>query len=843
MNGAALRIARRELAGGLRGFWVYLACLALGTAAIAASGAVTETFTRGLAGEARTLLGGDAMFTAAQRRATPEEMAFIDPLGAVAERVDLNVMATAGDRRRQVDVIGVDSGYPLVGAVALSGGTGGLESALALEGDRWGAVVTQSFLDAFDVEIGDPVTLGPIRAEVRARLDGLPDRVGAPGAFGPEALVQIDGLLEAERLVNGQLFRSQRLVVFDDGQSLAPVAEAFEKAFGAGGLRVRGPEDAVDGLQALLDTLNDFLAIVGIAALVAGGVGVAQATGAFLESRTGSIAALKALGAESDLIRTAYLWQLGVLAIAGALVGVMIGAVVPFLINAIAGASIPLPQALGVYPLPLLKALALGVLAAAVFALPALGRARATRATALFRQLGEEERTGTPAFERGLSLLAAVLLAGLAIATSGRPWLTAILLAGALVAWGLFLLAAYGIRTLARASARNAKGLWRLTLANLGGIGSLAPTIVPALGLGLALLTLVASVQANLLRQISETAPSNAPSLVFTQIPMDGIEAFDTVLAEAGVDVDDPDRFRRAPFMLVRVTALGGQPLDVSSVSESERWVVDGETSVTFLDAQPPEAELVAGDWWPSGYRGSLLVSIEADAAAGLGLEIGDTIGFNVFGREVTAEVASLRRVDWGTFGIGSNTPFIFSPGTLEAAKPYHVAIAMADAGAEGTIIDELGDRLPEVVVFQTRPALAAAAEVFGNIAIAVNAVASVVTVAGLLVLMGAFAAMARKRRAETAVLKTFGAERGAVLRLYAGEFALAGAAGALIGAALGVGAAYPIVVQVFEAQWTWPVSEVGALVALAVGISAFGGAAVGWRTLSQPPMRVVRGV
>ncbi|MEM7768519.1 MAG: FtsX-like permease family protein, partial [Pseudomonadota bacterium] len=205
-------------------------------------------------------------------------------------------------------------------------------------------------------------------------------------------------------------------------------------------------------------------------------------------------------------------------------------------------------------------------------------------------------------------------------------------------------------------------------------------------------------------------------------------------------------------------------------------------------------------------------------------------------------EVASLRRVDWGTFGIGSNTAFIFSPGTLEAAKPYHVAIARTDAAAEQAIIDRLGGTLPEVVVFQTRPALAAAAEVFGDIGVAVNAVAGVVTLAGLLVLLGAFAAMARKRRAETAVLKTFGAERGSVLRLYASEFALAGAAGALIGAALGVGAAYPIVVQVFEAQWSWPWREVGAVFALAVGVSALGGASVGWRTLSQPPMRVLRG-
>jgi len=843
MMGPAWKIALRELAGGLRGFWIYIACLALGTAAIAASGAVTETFTRGLAGQARTLLGGDLMFVAAQRRATPEERTFIDTQGAVAEVVTVDVMGAAGERRRQIDVQAVDGAYPLIGAVTLGGGASDLEAALALQGDRWGAVVSQSFLDAFDVRIGDPVDIGPIRAVVRARLDGLPDRVGTPGTFGPEALVRIDGFEEAGRLTTGQLFRTQLIVTFADGQSADSVTGAFDAAFPGGGMRLREPADAVDGLQGLLDTLNDFLAIVGIAALVAGGLGVAQATGSFLESRTGSIAALKALGADGALIRQAYLLQLAVLASVGAVVGVMIGAATPFLLAAFAGGSIPLPQALGIYPWPLLKAFALGTLAAAVFALPALGRARATKPAALFRHLGEDENQRTPWLERGLSLAAGVALAGLAVATSGRPLLTAVLLGGALVAWGAFLLVADGIKRLARGAAGGAAGLWRLTLANLGGIGSLAPTIVPALGLGLALLTLVASVQSNLLRQISETAPSNAPSLIFSQIPADGTETFDQVLADQGVDLGDADAFRRAPFLLARVVALKGEPLDIETVAESERWVVRGETSVTFLGPQPPEAVLTDGAWWDADYAGPLLVSVEAEAAAGLGLGIGDTVGFRVFGRDVEATVASLRKVDWGTFGIGSNTAFILSPGTLEAAKPYHVAIARTDARDEQVIIDRLGEALPDVVVFQTRPALASAAQVFGDIAIAVNAVAGVVTLAGLLVLLGAFAAMARKRRAETAVLKTFGAERGEVLRLYAGEFALAGAAGAVIGALLGVGAAYPVVVNVFEASWSWPWREALTVVGLAVGVSALGGAAVGWSTLSQPPMQVLRGV
>ncbi|MEM1104755.1 MAG: FtsX-like permease family protein [Pseudomonadota bacterium] len=841
MTDPAWTIARRELSGGLKGFWIYVACLALGTAAIAASGSVAETFTRGLAEQSRQLLGGDAMFVTAQRRADTQERAFIDRFGRAAEVVSLDVMGAAGDRRRQVDIRAIDGAYPLIGKVGLAASDGDLSDSLKRSSDRWGAAVTQSFLDAFDLSVGDNIELGSVSARVTAIVTDVPDRLGTPGGFGPEAFVALEAFDSAGRLTPGQLFRSRIIIDLDGQADFSDLRRAYADAFPNGGMRLESPEDGVDGLQALLSLLRDFLAVIGIAALVAGGVGVAQATQSFLSTRTSSIAALKALGADSALIRRSYLFQLGLLAAFGAAVGVVIGAATPLLLAGVAGQTIPLPQALGIYPAPLAKAFTLGVLAAGLFALPELGRASATRAASLFQELGQEKLARVPALERNAALLAGTALAAVSILSSARPILTASLLGGALIAWAVFVSAGNALKRAAKTGASLARGLWRLSLSNLAGPGSLAPTIVPALGLGLAILTLVASVQANLLRQIGETAPRNAPSMIFSQIEAEDVTIFDDTLKATGVAVDDGEAFRRAPFLLVRISSLNGAPVQRSRVAESERWVVDGETSVTFLTAQPEDVELTAGRWWPSDYGGPLLVSVEREVAAGLGLSLGDSIGFNVFGRNVSAEVASLRQVDWGTFGIGSNTAFIFSPGTLEAANPSHVAIARVEPDLEEAVISRLGDTLPEVVVFQTRPALAAAAKVFGDISIAVNAVASVVILAGLLVLIGAFAALARQRRAEAAILKTYGAERGTILRLYAGEFAVAGAGGALLGAVLGVAAAYPIVVFAFEADWTWPWMEVGLVSAAAVAVSAAGGAAMGVAALSRPPMEVLR--
>jgi len=840
VNRAALKIAFRELSGGLKGFWIYLACIMLGTAAIASAGSVTEVFSRGLASEARVLLGGDALFTTRQRQFTPEESAYILDLGEVAESAGLDIMVSAGDRRRQVDLRGVDANYPLVGEVTLSGaplkhdGTD-FQSALApqIEGEGegqdtlWGTVVSQSFLDAFDVEIGDTVQFGQIKAVIRARL--------------AQAMLSLKPVKDAGYLEAGQIFAYGYRVSFNESNigQFEAIEKTTKETFKDVGLRIREPSDAVDGLQQLLTTLNSFLAIIGIAALVAGGVGVAQATTSFLETRIASIAALKALGADSGTIRSAYVMQLGLLAFIGALIGMMIGAAAPYLLIALSANGIPLPKTLGIYPAPLLKALALGMLAAAIFALPAIGRARATRPAALFRQVSERVKTKTPMFERLSAFGAAALLAALAIFTSANAGVTAILLVGAMLAWAVFLLAAFLVRKLAGRLAKTAKGFWRLMLSNLGGPGSLAPTIVPALGLGIALLTLVASVQANLLRQISETAPRNAPSLVFSQIPNDGVERFAALVTDSNIEITNPDVFRSAPFLQGRVTSLNDAPIDKDKVARSERWVVQGETSLTYLSKQPPEVELTKGEWWPEDYAGDLLVSVEIDVAKGLRVDVGDTIGFRIFGREVSARISSLRRVDWGTFSISSNTAFILSPGTLEAAKPYYVAIAKTPAENEEPLIAAIGKDFPDLVVFQTRPALATAARLFGNIATAVNAAAAVVTIAGLLVLLGAFAAMARKRQTESALLKVFGAERKNILALYGAEFAFAGACGAIIGAGIGIAGAYPIVIQVFEAEWVFPWREALGIAGLAIGISALGGLSVGLATLRQKPGKI----
>lgn len=834
---AWLRIARRELAGGLGGFWIYLACLALGAWAIAAAGSITSSFNAGLDQQSRQLLGGDAAVTLTQRAATSEERVWLDERGTVSEAVQADLMGRTPGKTMQIDVRGIDGTFPLVGAFAFDTDIA-LPDVLAKRGEMWGVAVSESLLKDLELAVGEQFSLGDIPVEIRALLVREPDRIGEPGMFEPRAIISSEALRDAGVMQPGALFRTAYRIILKP-EAAATFEDDLNAKWESEGLRYRGPEDAVDGLRTLLDMLNTFMTVIGIAALVAGGVGVSQATSSFLESRIDSIAALKALGADAGTIRAAYGLQLGVLAGLGALVGVGLGAASPWFLQWIAGEAIPLPSKLAIYPLPLLKAFVLTMLAGAMFATPPLGRARATPPAALFRREGGEALGGVPAFERWVAFSAAALLVLVSVAGSPRPLVTLGLLAGAAVAYLVLVGAAVLIKRLARRAAKGSRGYLRLVLSNLGGPGSLAPVVAPALGLGLALMTLVAVVQTNLLGTLKDTAPANAPSVIFRQIPHDQVVAFDELMAGHGIDTADVKAYRRAPVLIGRVITIKGEKLDEASVPPEERWVTRGETPMTFLVAKPPEAIIRAGEWWPEDYSGELLVSVEEGAANGLGLKVGDTVGFRIFLREIEAKVASIRKVDWT--GFGANVAFILSPGVLEAMKPFHAAIVIMPQEKEPEVIAAVSSRWPKVLAFQLRRTLETAADLFGEVSVAVTALASVVTTAGVLVLFGAFAAAARRRRKESALLKVFGASRPAILALYAVEFALAAFAAVLLGALMGVVAAHPIVILVFEVPWRFDWAPVVSGGMIAVLSAAAGGVAVGWATLSHRPARVLR--
>jgi len=833
----AFRLAARELRSGVRGFRIFLACLALGVAAIAAAGSTAEAFRQGLASQAREILGGDLSLSIENRDFTPKERAAIDRLGPTTYAAVARAMAQApsGDRRL-VNLRGVDGRFPLAGTVKLESAPN-LAAALADHDGLPGAAVEPALLDRLHLKIGDRFEAGSMTLVVRARLVSEPDGLSRGFALAPRVLVRSEVLERSGLLAPGGLSSRTVRVALPASQDPRATGKAIEKAFPDAHFRVRDRLDAAPGARRLIDQLEYFLGFIGLASLVAGGLGVAGAVSAYLSTREPAIAVLKALGAESGLIRDLHLIQIGVLALLGVGIGLAVGAVAPLVLGQLAGSNLPIPALFKVYPLPLAKAGLFGILAAAAFSLVPLARARSAPPSALFRRA---PRARLPlSLETVGAVLAGIGLAALAVATAPTPMAAAIMMAGVAVAFGLLSLlgriAAWGAgwsRSLMRGPAK-------LGLANLAGPGSAARTASPAIGLGVALLACVVLIQSALLAQVSDVAPRTAPAMVFTEIPADRAAAFDTAIASVTGPLNE-DAYLRMPFATGRIVALKGKPVDTKAIKASQRWAFDNDISLSLFAKEPKSAGVVSGRWWRPDYAGPPLVAMNTEIADAAGLKVGDTLTVLVLGREIEAKIAALRKVDFG--GFGPNFALIFNPATLEGADLRSVAIARLSRDHEATLTRVLGQDFPGVNVISVREQLDAAAALFDRLALAVRGAAAVAGLAGLLVLAGAIAAGARARAREAATLKVLGATRLQILTAYVIEYGAVGLIAGAAGVAFGFAAAWPVVVKVFEARWSVDWSGVLVLLAGATSVTTVGGLIAAGLALSQRPAPVLRG-
>jgi putative ABC transport system permease protein len=555
-----LRFAARELRSGVKGFRIFLACLALGVAAIAAASSTAEAFRRGLASEAREILGGDMAISASQRRFVAVERSQLKALGKVTFAVASQAMAEApSGERRLIELRGVDEAYPLAGTVSFRGAPS-LQAALTRTPDGvWGAAVEQTLLDRLHLKLGDRFLAGNVPMRATAVLEEEPDRLSRGFVLGPRVLTRVGALEQGGFLKPGLPFGETVRIALKPGMSLT-AGKAEARSIMRGLFRIRDRNDAAPGVSRMIDQLEYFLGFIGLASLVAGGLGVFGAVSAYVDGRKPAIATLKALGAESDLIRDIYLAQIGLLAVVGVVIGLAVGAATPLLLGATIAEQLPVPALFAIYPMPLVKAGAFGLLSAAAFALAPLARARTTPPASLFRS----DLSGRVRFGPELigALIAGTGLAGLAVWTAPTPLAASLMIGGVALAFGLLWAFGWGAAKLAGRLRGGTRGAMRIALANLAGPRSAARTAAPAIGLGVGLLAAVVLIQSSLLRQIAIIAPQTAPALVFTEIPGDKTAAFDADVARGFGRTPNRDEYLRAPMLSGRIVAVRGEPVD-----------------------------------------------------------------------------------------------------------------------------------------------------------------------------------------------------------------------------------------------------------------------------------------
>src|SRR3954469_22730785 len=768
----ALRYALRELRGGLRGFYVFIACIALGVMAIAGVGSVAASLGDGLAREGRTLLGGDAAFSLIQREAKPDEVAFLRTRGTVSTAATLRGMARSSDGRLAlVELKAVDNNYPMLGALTLDPDMP-VQDLLAESNGAFGAAADAALLARLDLKIGDRVNVGSATFQIRSVVGAEPDKLAGGVGFAPRFLISGAGLRATGLLQPGSLVRwIYRVKLPDnaaDDRAAQTLARDARTAFPDAGWEIRTRSNASPQLERTINRFTQFLTLVGLAALLVGGVGVANAVKSHIDRRRDVIATFKAVGATGRDVFAIYLTQVIVLAVIGSLIGLAAGAALPYLIVGLFGKLLPLPVLPALHPDQLALSLLYGLLTALAFALWPLGRVHDVPVAALFREAVVSE-WHRPRW-RYLVLVAAViaLLIAVVIGLAYDKRVAAVFVVSSIAVFALLRGIAALLMALARRLPRSGITMLRLAIANIHRPGALTPSVVMSLGLGLAVLVTITQIDGNLRRQFLAALPDRAPSFYFIDIPAAEAGRFGAFLKNQAPQSAIED----VPMLRGRISAARGVKAEDLKPSQDAEWVLQSDRGLTYTSEIPKGSKVVEGKWWGPDYEGPPLVSFEKKLADGLGLKIGDEVVVNVLGRDIAAHIGNMRSVDWQSLGI--NFVLVFSPNAFKGALHTHIATlteAHPDPAGDARIIKAVADAFPMVTSVRVREALDTIGAVVTNLVLAIRGASAVTLVSAILVLGGALAAGHRHRVYDAVILKTLGATRARLLGAYALEY------------------------------------------------------------------------
>lgn len=838
----AVRIAWRNLRQGVRGFRIFLICIILGVSAITGINALSRALSDGLASQGRVLLGGDITVSRMHRDADSNELAMLDAIGHRSRQASMRAMATADDKAALVDLKAVDDAYPLVGTLQIEPPLP-LTAALQSHDGVFGAIADPALFARLNLKAGDVIRIGDVTLKLVAQIISEPDRIGAGISFGPRLIISHAALAATQLIGPGSLVRYSYHVILPDGtnadQAVRRAVDQLTQNFADAGFEIRNRMAASPQLEKNIERFTQFLAIVGLTALIVGGAGVANAVQAHLDRRRNTFAILKTLGARGGTVFAIALIEVMTLALLGTVIGLVIGNALPFMIAMLAASWLPVTLAPTVAPDLVIYGTLYGLLTALTFSLWPLSRVHDIQVASLFRdQIAARKQWPRARYQIALGasmtgLVSVILLTSYNLRIAGFALLG--MAATFIVMRGV----ASGVTQIAKRLPRFGGTITRLAIGNIYRPGALTPTLMLSLGVSIGLLVTIALVDSNLRQQLTRSLPDRAPSFFFVDIPARDLEKFSNFLSKEAPD----GKVERVPMLRGRITQIKDVKAENAKVSDDAAWVLDGDRGITFSSTIPTGSTLTEGEWWSDDDQGPPLVSIEADIAKGLDLKLGDPITVNVLGRSITARIANLRKVEWQSLGI--NFVLVFSPNTFVGAPTTWLAtLALPPAStieSETGLLVASAKQFPAVTAIRVKEALDTINDVVRQLMIAIRGAAGLTIFASILVLAGALGSGQRMRIHDAVILKTLGATRRVLIAAYALEYGLLATIASCFGLLIGSVAGFAIVHFAmrlsfgffpFEASFTILIAIVGTILIGLIGT---------WSVLGETPARHLR--
>ena len=840
-------IAWRESRTARRRLLLYMSSISLGVAALVAIDSFARNVTESVREQARELLGGDVSLRSGDRfdRRVLDTLAALRSRGIAVTRstsfASMAVVPRSG-ATRLVQVRAVGPGYPYYGTIVTAPA-----AAWPRLQDGHAVVVDPSLLVSLAARLGDTLTLGVAKFVITGTLQSVPGDVGISASIGPRVYIPDRYVDETGLLVFGSRADYEALMRVPARVDANRLAASLRTAFKGGRVRVRTAKDAEANLTRAIDQLRDFLGVVGLVALLLGGIGVASGVHAFVMRKIDTVAVLRCLGATSGQVMIVYVIQAAAMGFLGSLGGAVLGVGLQLLMPRAAADFLPVDVHVQLAPAAILTGLLIGLWVALVFSLRPLVALRRISPLQTLRREADADALKRGRRDPLQMLISAAILASvvlLALSRAGNVRRGIGFSAAILLAVGVLWAAAVVLSSLAR---RAVRPRWpfvlRQGIASLYRPGNQTRAVVLALGFGVFLMSTLYQVQNSLLHTLNARLSQARANLVFFDVQADQASGIDSVIVRSGFEVTD-----QVPLVPMRIAAINGQTVAQLTADSSggrrrrSGWPLRREYRSTYRDTLVNSEALAAGRWFTRGADSTTLpeVSIESGVARELRLALGDTIAWNVEGVRIATRVTSFRDVDWARFE--PNFFAVFEPRALQRAPKQFVILARVPGAASVARVQRAAVGLyPSVSTLDLTLVQQTITGVLQKVTMAVRFMALVSLALGIPVLFSAVSATRRERLREGVLLKTLGATRRQIGRIMLAEYTVLGALGSLAGVLLSFGGAWALAHWVFHVAFA-PSLLPAALVALAmIALAVVIGVVTGRDVFAQTPMAALR--
>ncbi|MEO8563593.1 MAG: FtsX-like permease family protein [bacterium] len=841
-----LDLAWRESRTARRRLLLYMSSISLGVAALVAIDSFASNTQRSVREQARALLGGDVSITSRQTIPPPVLLA-LDSLRREFVKVTVVstfasmaiVPRTGGTRLAQIRA--VEPGYPFYGEIitAPAGKWGELQS-----GQH--ALVDPTLLTALDAHIGDTVAIGTARFSIIGTLVSVPGDVSVTSAIGPRIYIPMKYLDKTSLMMFGSRAEHEVLLKLTPALPATRFAFRFKDRLDSAQMRMRTAAQTEFNLSQAIDQLRDFLSVIGLVALLLGGIGVASGVNAFVMRKIDTVAILRCLGATSRQVLGIYLLQAAVMGLIGAAAGAVLGVGLQLALPGVLSEFLPVDVRVSVEPTAVATGLLVGLWVALVFAMRPLIALRNVSPLQTLRRQSDADALRGAKFDpiRVLVALTIVLsVVALGVARADDPQRGLGFSAAIGIAVMLLYVAAAGLSAAARHLVRPRwPFVLRQGVASLYRPGNQTRAVVLALGFGVFLMSTVYQVQHNLLRSVNLKLDESRANVVFFDVQDDQNEPLDSLIRAQGYTI-----VQRTPIVPMKIAAINGVPSSriVGDTTRRRRragWVMRREFRSTFRNEIVPSEKVVTGRFHTGGTRAPALpeISVDVSVADDIKLVIGDTITWDVQGVQIPTRVTSFREVNWTRFE--PNFFIVFERRALEKAPKQYVFLAdVRGENAVGHLQRDIVTRFPNVSSLDLTLIQQTVGRVLDKVTAAIRFMAGLSLALGIPVLFSAVSATRRERLREGVLLKVLGATRGQVGRIMLAEYLLLGTLGSLVGVVLSVGGAWALMHFVFKQPFQPAVVPALLVALLMIAVAVSIGLLTGRDVFRETPMAALR--